>query len=248
MDLSSLNNRQKQAVTAPLGPVLVLAGAGSGKTRVLTYRIAYVIEQGMMSPEKILAVTFTNKAAKEMQNRIMRLLVTEKDVRKITGQPTLGTFHSIGARLLRREISQLGYAPNFVILDSDDQLKIIKDILSELHIPKQYGATLFRAYISSAKNLLQTPQEFNVGLDGYLHDLVQQVYVRYQNFIYKQNNLDFDDLLMLPIKIFEAFPQTLRRYQELWQYILVDEYQDTNQAQYMFLHLLSTHRNLFVVG
>ncbi len=248
MDLSSLNDKQLQAVTAPLGPVLVLAGAGSGKTRVLTFRIAYLIEQGLVSPDQILAVTFTNKAAKEMQTRVMKLLAGETDAKKVGTQPTLGTFHSIGARMLRKEIHQLGYSPNFVILDTDDQLKIIRDIVSELNIPKQYGPTLFRAYISSAKNLLQTPQEMNVGLEGYLHDLVQQVYVRYQNFIYKQNSLDFDDLLMLPIKLWDAFPEVLRKYQEQWQYILVDEYQDTNQAQYMFLHMLAKHQNLFVVG
>lgn len=244
MNLSSLNDRQKKAVTAPLGPVLVLAGAGSGKTRVLTFRIAYLIEQGIMAPENILAVTFTNKAAKEMQTRIMTLISGKRNV----SQPTLGTFHSIGARLLRQQISQLGYSPGFTILDSDDQLKVIRDICKDLDIPKNYAPTLFRAYISSAKNLLQTPDQLNVGLDGYLHDLVQQVYIRYQNFIYKQNSVDFDDLLMLPIKLFEAFPEVLRKYQELWQYILVDEYQDTNQAQYMFLHMLAKSRNLFVVG
>lgn len=247
MDLSTLNDRQKQAVTAPLGPVLVLAGAGSGKTRVLTYRIAYLIEQGLVAPENIMAVTFTNKAAKEMQTRIMKLLTGQGNP-KMAGQPTLGTFHSIGARLLRQQISRLGYSATFSIIDSDDQLKVIKDICKELDIPKNYAPTLFRAYISSAKNLLQTPNELNVGLEGYLHDLVQQVYVRYQNFIYKQNSVDFDDLLMLPIKLFEAFPEVLRKYQSLWQYILVDEYQDTNQAQYMFLHMLAKHKNLFVVG
>ncbi len=248
MDLSSLNSKQLEAVTAPVGPVLVLAGAGSGKTRVLTFRIAYIIEQAIVPPEQILAVTFTNKAAKEMQTRIMHLLSEEKDVRKVGGQPMLGTFHSIGARILRKEIAQLGYSPNFMILDTDDQLKVIRDIINDLNIPKQYAPTLFRAYISSAKNLLQTPQEMNVGLEGYLHDLVQQVYVRYQNFLYKQNSLDFDDLLMLPIKLWDAFPEVLRKYQQQWQYILVDEYQDTNQAQYMFLHMLAKHQNLFVVG
>lgn len=247
MDLITLNDKQRQAVTAPLGPVLVLAGAGSGKTRVLTYRIAYLIEQGLIAPEHILAVTFTNKAAKEMQTRVMKLL-SARSAPKLVAQPMLGTFHSIGARLLRQQISRLGYSPGFTILDSDDQLKVIRDIAKELDIPKQYAPTLFRAYISSAKNLLQTPEQLNVGLDGYLQTMVQQVYVRYQNFIYKQSSVDFDDLLMLPIKIFEAFPEVLRKYRDLWQYILVDEYQDTNQAQYMFLHMLSSHRNLFVVG
>lgn len=252
MNLSELNEKQREAVQAPMGPVLVLAGAGSGKTRVLTYRIAYLIEAGLVAPENILAVTFTNKAAKEMQTRIMKLLDEESSTksgsRKLVAQPTLGTFHSIGARMLRQQIAKLGYSAQFNILDSDDQLKVIKDICKELDIPKQYAPTLFRAYISSAKNLLQTPNQLNVGLEGYLHDLVQQVYVRYQNFIYKQNSVDFDDLLMLPIKLFEAFPEVLRKYQEQWKYILVDEYQDTNQAQYMFLHMLAKHQNLFVVG
>ncbi len=249
MDLSILNDRQRKAVTAPMGPVLVLAGAGSGKTRVLTYRIAYLIEQGMVSPENILAVTFTNKAAKEMQTRMMALLGGQKKGQKaVSGQPALGTFHSIGARLLRQQISRLGYSASFTILDSDDVLKVIKDICKELDIPKNYAPTLFRAYISSAKNLLQTPAELNVGLEGYMHDLVQQVYVRYQNFIFKQNSVDFDDLLMLPIKLFESFPEVLRNYQSIWKYILVDEYQDTNQAQYMFLHMLAKEQNLFVVG
>ncbi len=249
MNLTVLNDKQKLAVTAPLGPILVLAGAGSGKTRVLTYRIAYLIEQGIILPENILAVTFTNKAAKEMQSRMMKLV--DKNLagfQSMATQPTLGTFHSIGARFLRQQISRFGYSPSFNILDSDDALKVIKDICKEMDIPKNYAPTLFRAYISSAKNLLQTPSGLNVGLEGYLHELVQQVYVRYQDFIFKQNAVDFDDLLMLPIKIFETFPEVLRKYQKLWQYILVDEYQDTNQAQYMFLHLLSKHRNLFVVG
>jgi DNA helicase II / ATP-dependent DNA helicase PcrA len=244
MDLSSLNDKQREAVTAPLGPVLVLAGAGSGKTRVLTYRVAYLIEQGLMPAENILAVTFTNKAAKEMQQRVTKLISGTRAV----SQPTLGTFHSIGARLLRKEIVKLGYSPGFVIADSDDQLKVIREIVGELEISKQFPPTLFRAYISSAKNLLQTPDELNVGLDGTLHELVYKVYAQYQNFLYKQNTVDFDDLLMLPIKIFQVFPEVLKKYQDIWQYILVDEYQDTNHAQYMFLSLLSTHRNLFVVG
>jgi DNA helicase II / ATP-dependent DNA helicase PcrA len=247
MNLESLNKMQLQAVTAPLGPVLVLAGAGSGKTRVLTYRIAYLIEQGLMPAQNILAVTFTNKAAKEMQARVMQLL-GRKGAKETGALPTLGTFHSIGARLLRQQIARLGYSSTFTILDSDDQLKVIRDHCRDLDIPKQYAPTLFRAYISSAKNLLQTPGQLNVGLDGYLHELVAQVYARYQNFIYKQNSVDFDDLLMLPIKLFEAFPEVLKKYQNQWQYILVDEYQDTNQAQYVWLHMLAASRNLFVVG
>ncbi|MEZ4180003.1 MAG: UvrD-helicase domain-containing protein [Candidatus Doudnabacteria bacterium] len=247
MNLSQLNQQQLSAVTAPLGPVLVLAGAGSGKTRVLTYRIAYLIEQDLIKPEHILAVTFTNKAAKEMQSRVTALLQAESKT-KLSSQPALGTFHSIGVRILRKYITHLGYSHGFVIIDTDDQLKVLKDILSDLGIPTQYKPTLFKAYISSAKNLLQTPAQFDLGLEGDLHQMVAQVYARYQNYLVKQNSVDFDDLLMLPIKLFENFPQVLRNYQDLWQYILVDEYQDTNQAQYMFLHLLAKNQNLFVVG
>jgi DNA helicase II / ATP-dependent DNA helicase PcrA len=247
MELSGLNKEQRNAVTAPRGPVLVLAGAGSGKTRVLTYRIAYIIEQGWYEPNQILAVTFTNKAAKEMQNRIHQLL-SGGGSKKLTSQPTLGTFHSIGVRILRKHIARLGYAANFVIADSDDQLKIIKEILKDLSIPKQYGPNLFRSYISSAKNLLQTPAQMDLALDGPLRDIAAQVYARYQDFLFKQNSVDFDDLLMLPIILFQTFPEVLRQFQERWHYILVDEYQDTNQAQYLFLHLLAKSGNLFVVG
>lgn len=246
MDLLTLNDQQKKAVTAPLGPVLVLAGAGSGKTRVLAFRIAYIIEQGLVEPENILALTFTNKAAKEMQGRVIKLLGGKAQV---VGMPTMGTFHSVGARLLRKEISRLGYGPDFVILDSDDQLKVLREIAEELNISKKLPPPLFRAYISSAKNQLQTPNQINLGLDPNMAELVQRVYVEYQNFLFRQNSVDFDDLLMLPIKLFQTFPEVLQKYQTLWQYILVDEYQDTNHAQYMFLYLLAAaSRNLFVVG
>jgi DNA helicase-2/ATP-dependent DNA helicase PcrA len=252
MDLSILNEKQKEAVTTPLGPVLVLAGAGSGKTRVLTYRIAYLIEQGLMAPEHILAITFTNKAAKEMQTRMQQLLHpkirnSKFEIRALL--PMMGTFHSVSAKLLRREIPKLGYNSSFVIFDADDQLKVIREIIDELAIGKKFSPSLFRAYISSAKNVLQTPAEFNVGLEGELHRLTQQIYTRYQNFLFSQNAVDFDDLLMLTVKLFQASPQTLQKYQELFKYVLVDEYQDTNHAQYMLLKLLvEQSRNLFVVG
>jgi DNA helicase-2/ATP-dependent DNA helicase PcrA len=215
MDLSSLNQKQHEAVTAPLGPVLVLAGAGSGKTRVLTFRIAYMIEQGLIRAENILALTFTNKAAKEMQGRVLKLLGGKTG--PAAGVPTLGTFHSIGAKFLRKEIVRLGYGPGFVILDGDDQLKVLKEIAEEQGLSKKFPLTLFRAYISSAKNLLQTPDELNLGLDAAMQDLVYRTYVGYQNFLFKQNSVDFDDLLMLPIKIFQAVPEVLKKYQDLWQ-------------------------------
>ncbi len=246
MNLSTLNDKQKEAVIAPLGPVLILAGAGSGKTRVLTYRIAHIIEQGLVGLGNILAITFTNRAAKEMQERVHALLTATT---KTAQMPVMGTFHSVCAKLLRKEISKLGYSSNFTIFDADDQLKVIREICDELGLSKKSPPTMFRAYISSAKNVLQTPAEFNIGLDGELHALTQQVYTRYQNFLYTQNAVDFDDLLMLTVKLFQLQPQTLKKYQDLFQYVLVDEYQDTNHAQYMFLKLLvEGHRNVFVVG
>ena len=221
MDLSILNDKQQQAVTAPLGPVLVLAGAGSGKTRVLTYRIAHLIEKGLCQPENILSLTFTNKAAKEMQERVNKLLT--QNSKQLTTLPTMGTFHSVCARLLRQEITVLGYSRGFVIFDADDQTKIIKEICEELEIGKRFPPSLFRAYISSAKNNVQTPAEFSIGLESYMHELVLKVYTRYQNFLFSQNGVDFDDLLMLTIKIFQVRPDILKRYQELFSYILVDE-------------------------
>lgn len=245
MDLSVLNDRQKEVVKAPLGPVLVLAGAGSGKTRVLTYRIAYLIEQGLIPAGNILALTFTNKAAKEMQERVVKLLESEH---KRIDIPTMGTFHSVCARLLRREIPILGYSRGFVIYDADDQLKILKEICEELEIGKRFPPSLFRAYISSAKNNVQTPAELSIGLEPFMHEMVQKVYVRYQNFLFNQNGVDFDDLLMLTIKIFQVSPDVLQSYQKQFAYVLVDEYQDTNPAQYLLLSLLAAHHNLFVVG
>jgi DNA helicase-2/ATP-dependent DNA helicase PcrA len=253
MDLKVLNDMQKQAVTAPLGPVLVLAGAGSGKTRVLTYRIAYLIEQGLISAEHILALTFTNKAAKEMKNRVYQLVNPELNAESRKGKvtvvlPTLGTFHSVCAKILRKEIGALGYSSDFIIFDSDDQLKILREICDELEIGKRFPPSLFRAYIGMAKNNVQTPTEFNIGLDNSLHDLVQSVYSRYQNYLYSQNAVDFDDLLMLVIKLLSARPDMKQKYQQLFQYILVDEYQDTNPAQYALLQLLISSDNIFVVG
>lgn len=247
MNLTSLNKQQFAAVTAPMGPVLVLAGAGSGKTRVLTFRVAYLIEEKLVAPGNILSLTFTNKAAKEMQTRVMKLL--DNPGQTAGALPTMGTFHSVSARILRKEITVLGYGADFSIFDSADQVKVLREICDDLGVGKKFPPTVFRSIISRAKNVLQTPAEFNLGLDPSFHELCFKVYTAYQNFLYEQNALDFDDLLMLPIRIFEAFPNVLRKYQELFQYILVDEYQDTNQAQYMFLHLLSQkHNNLFVVG
>lgn len=249
MDLSSLNDKQLEAVTAPLGPVLVLAGAGSGKTRVLAYRIAYLIDKDLIDAGRILSLTFTNKAAKEMQERVVALLgASKKALAKSHAMPNMGTFHSVCARILRQEIVALGYTRGFVIYDSDDQLKIIREISDEMGLGKKFPPTLFRAYIGAAKNIVQTPGEFNIGLESGMHSMVQKVYTLYQNYLYTQNGVDFDDLLMLTIKLFQLRPDILKKYQELFAYVLVDEYQDTNHAQYVLLQLLASHRNLFVVG
>jgi DNA helicase II / ATP-dependent DNA helicase PcrA len=245
---AGLNDRQEQAVKAPLGPVLVLAGAGSGKTKVLTHRIAYLIANKYFSPENILALTFTNKAAKEMQERVQKIFGAK-------GIPTMGTFHSVCAKILRQEIDRIGYTRRFVIFDAEDQLKLIRDICSEMNFGAKFPPTVFRSFISQAKNALQTPEQLNLHLDAFMHNAVRDVYVSYQNFLFKQNALDFDDLLMLTVKIFQNFPDILKKYQDIFKYILVDEYQDTNHAQYTLLFLLAVgtdknvgSRNLFVVG
>ncbi len=229
-----------------MGPILLLAGPGSGKTKTLTNRIAYIIEKKMVAPEHILSLTFTNKAAKQMRERVGKLLSKNKVA---TDSLTMGTFHSVCAKILRHEITALGYGANFVIFDKDDQQKTIKEILEDLRIDsKKLPASMFGALISRGKNLLQTPDELNLGLESPLRERLAEVYVRYQDALYKQNALDFDDLLMLTVKIFQNFPTVLKKYQKKFIYILVDEYQDTNQAQYLLLSMLAASRNIFVVG
>jgi len=263
--LKGLNDRQKLAVEAPLGPVLVLAGAGSGKTKVLTHRITYLIANHTFKPENILALTFTNKAAKEMRTRIDAMLNPgrapfaqswqSKVSLIVPGMPLLGTFHSVCSKILRQEIQHLGYSSNYVIFDDEDQQKVIRDITSKMELSTKFSPSFFRNYISQAKNVLQSPDELNLSLDNYILNIVREVYARYQNSLFSQNAVDFDDLLMLTVKIFQKFPEILLKYQQLFKYILVDEYQDTNQAQYVLLYLLTIgtsmnvgNRNLFVVG
>jgi DNA helicase II / ATP-dependent DNA helicase PcrA len=246
MDLSSLNSKQREAVEAPLGPVLVLAGPGSGKTKTLTHRIAYIIEKRMVKPENILALTFTNKAAKEMRSRVALLLARYKGASESL---TMGTFHSVCSKILRREITALGYASDFVIFDTDDQQKVIREILEDLRIDsKKMPPSLFGALISRAKNLLQLPADLNIGLESPMREKMAEVYTRYQDALYRQNAVDFDDLLLLTVKIFENFPKVLEKYQKKFTYVLVDEYQDTNLVQYRLLSLFASHRNIFVVG
>ena len=240
MDLSRLNKQQRDAVMHIDGPMLVLAGAGSGKTSVLTNRIAYLIENGV-NPGNILAITFTNKAAKEMKERVLKLIGSEGNSIQIS------TFHSLGLRLLKENYSKLGYKSNFVILDSDDTLTVVKKIMKEMNLnPKFYNARDIRNKISSAKNELMSVSEFaKLEFD----QSIVQVFEKYSKKLLINNSVDFDDLLLLPIKLFKEYPDTLKYYQDKYKYVLIDEYQDTNEAQYIFSKMLcNNHKNIFVVG
>ena len=258
--LSGLNEAQKEAVTTGLGAVLVLAGAGSGKTRVLTFRIAYLLQKKMFRPEDLLVLTFTNKAAGEMKERINRILSSYGRLPKSNLNPNskfyiphsnlaMGTFHSVCARLLRIEIENLkrGYDKYFVIYDSDDQMRLLQQIVLELGLQEHFRPQVFAYYISQAKNRLIEPAD--LGLDQYLENSLTKVYDLYQKRLREQNALDFDDLLLLTCELFLTKPRILKKYQERFKYILVDEYQDTNHAQYVMLNRLAAgHKNLFVVG
>ena len=240
MDLSKLNKQQEIAVKHIDGPMLVLAGAGSGKTKVLTSRIAYLIENGVRI-ENILAITFTNKAAKEMKDRVINLI--GMDAKSIQ----ISTFHSLGLRIIKENYAKLGYKSNFVILDSDDTLTVIKKIMKELNLnPKFYNARDIRNKISSAKNEMMSPKEYaKVEFDRN----IISVYESYNSKLLINNSVDFDDLLILPIKLFKMYPDVLRYYQDKYKYVLIDEYQDTNEAQYIFTKMLcNNHKNIFVVG
>jgi len=262
--LAGLNERQTEAVEAPLGPVLVLAGAGSGKTRVLTQRIAYLLQKKLFAPEEILALTFTNKAAAEMRSRIEQQTKELKDVKtkelkvsRSLGSSvhplqglTMGTFHSVCARILRTEIEKLnlGYTGKFVIYDSDDRDRLLKQIVLEQGIAERVRAQVFGYHISAAKNQLAEPGALRLESD-FLQEALQRVYEEYEGRMREHNALDFDDLLLLVCRLWQKEPAVLKRYQDRFRYVLVDEYQDTNHAQYTFLRLLvKKHRNLFVVG
>jgi len=247
--LKNLNKDQKQAVTITEGPVLVIAGAGSGKTRTLTNRVVYLIEEKNISPQNILAVTFTNKAASEMKNRIIKLLKGTSQ-KKNSSNPHIGTFHSICVQILRQEINKLGYKKSFNIFDDQDQLSLIKRVFKELEINSdQFNPRSVLGSISKAKNELQDESQFELSANGYYEETVSRVYRKYQNELRENNALDFDDLIRLTVKLFQDFPKVLEKYQNLFKYIMVDEYQDTNHAQYTLIQLLSTkHKNIWVCG
>jgi len=241
--LKNLNPRQKEAVETTAGPLLILAGPGSGKTRVLTHRIAHLIQCGI-NPENILAVTFTNKAADEMRQRVVNLL------RNKVRMPLIGTFHAFCLRILRQEIKNLGYKSNFVIYDDDDQLSLVKKVIRELEIDKeQFKAGIIAAKISALKNELIGPSTSSGQAENYFEETIAKVYEGYQAHLKQINALDFDDLIMFVVELFYKFPKILEKYQEKFKYILVDEYQDTNAAQYVLINLLAKkYRNICVVG
>lgn len=242
--ISRLNKKQQEAVLATQGPLLILAGAGSGKTRVLTHRIAYLLKERLATPYNILAITFTNKAAREMKERVSSIVGPQAE------NIWISTFHSMCVRILRRDIDRLGYNRSFTILDSSDQLTVIKQCEKELNIdPKKYDPRMILGMISAAKNELKDPARFAMEAKGPIQVVAKDVYERYQKKLKSNNSLDFDDLIGKTIELFKKEPEVLDYYQRKFQYIHVDEYQDTNAAQYTLVKMLAAHfRNLCVVG
>lgn len=242
--LNGMNPKQKEAVVCTEGPLLLMAGAGSGKTRVLTHRIAYLIEEKGMNPWNILAITFTNKAAKEMKERVKDLLGREgEDV-------WVSTFHSMCVRILRRDVDHIGYSRNFTIIDASEQLTLMKRVLKELNIdPKKYDPRSILGTISNAKNALQTPADYQDLQGDFFEQIVGRCYEVYQKELRQNQCMDFDDLIMNTIRLFRENPDALAFYQNKFQYIHVDEYQDTNHAQYTLVNMLAARfKNLCVVG
>lgn len=244
MDLDTLNEQQKEAVITTEGPLLVLAGAGSGKTKVLTTRIVYLIEEKQVDPRSILAITFTNKAAKEMQTRVSSMLGAGAYNIQIS------TFHSFGLLIIRENYELLGYDRNFTILDNDDSITLIKKIMKSLNIdPSHYSPRAIKNIISNNKNELVDAKSYEKYAFTEFDKIALKIYRAYEEKLKSGNTLDFDDLLMLPIVLFKKHKEVLKHYQERFQYVLIDEYQDTNEAQYTLTKMISAHhQNLCVVG
>ncbi|HET8743681.1 MAG TPA: UvrD-helicase domain-containing protein [Gaiella sp.] len=242
--LADLNSAQREAVLHVDGPLLVVAGAGSGKTRVLTHRVAHLIRAHGIKPNEILAITFTNKAATEMRERLERML--GRTARAIW----ILTFHAACGRMLRREAERLGYRSSFTIYDQADQVRLVKACLEELgKDPKRFTPRGIHAQISNAKNQLVTPEEYTARVASFWDQTVAEVYELYQRRLFRSNAVDFDDILMLTVQVLERFPEARERWQTAFRHVLVDEYQDTNHAQYRLLQLLAEkHRNVFAVG
>ncbi len=262
---SQLNQPQSEAVRTTEGPVLILAGAGSGKTKALTHRLAYLISEKKVAPAAILAVTFTNKAAGEMRNRMSRLLSpvnlpikrnykieqpVSTDGSDDVVLPWLGTFHAICVKILRREAHHIGYPSGFTIYDSQDQLAVVKKIMQDKNIDtKQYSPNAVLYFIGSSKNEFISPAEYKKFVNSPFEEIVYDVYKEYQIYLKTIGAMDFDDLLVLCVQLFEQHPEVLEKYQRIFRYILIDEYQDTNQVQYLWAKMLSAKsRNLCVVG
>lgn len=244
MNLDNLNDKQKEAVLYNDGPLLIIAGAGAGKTKTLTSKIAYIIDEHLATPYNILAITFTNKAAKEMRDRLYLLIGDE--ARKLQ----VSTFHSFGLKILRENYELLGYDRNFVIMDSDDSLTVVKKIIKDLdYDPKVYNPKAIRNKISSCKNELISAKAYERYAVSDYEQVIQKVYEKYEKKLQQNNSVDFDDLLILPIKLFREHQDVLEKYQNLYQYVLIDEYQDTNQAQYILTKMISEkNRRITCVG
>ena len=244
MNLDRLNNRQKEAVENLDGPMLVLAGAGSGKTRVLTTKVAYLLDKKDISPSNILAITFTNKAAKEMKERIYNLIGREAFLIQIS------TFHSFGLKILKENYELLGYDSNVTILDADDSGTVIKKIMKELDIDSnKYNYRAIKASISDNKNEMVSVKEYEKFVYTDYDEIVYKVYDEYEKSLKRSNAIDFDDLLLLPIKLFSEHKEVLEKYQELYKYVFIDEYQDTNKPQYLISKMISAkYKNITVVG
>lgn len=244
MNIDNLNNKQKEAVLYNEGPLLILAGAGSGKTKVLTTKIAYLIEEKNVSPYEILAITFTNKASLEMKERITNL------IGPVAKMIQISTFHSFGLKLIRENATYLGYDANFSIMDSDDSLTIIKKIMKDKNLdPKVYNPKAIKAKISSCKNEMIGEDAYERYAVSEYEKVVLEIYRTYQKKLKNSNAMDFDDLLNLPIELFKKHPSILEKYQNRFQYVLIDEYQDTNEPQYILSKMMSAkYKNICVVG
>ena len=242
MNLDYLNDRQKEAVLWGDGPLLILAGAGSGKTSVLTARVAYLIKERGINPKNIVAITFTNKAAKEMKERII------KQVGSIGYDIQISTFHSFGLRIIKENYERLGYDKNFTILDSDDSLTVIKKVLKELNVDtSRCNPKFIKNRISSCKNEMVTPDKYKNFVNDEISDITYKTYKKYQETLLRNNSLDFDDLLVKPIELFNNHPEVLEQYQELFKYVFIDEYQDTNEAQYILSKMISAkYKNIWI--
>ena len=244
MNIEYLNDKQKEAVLADDGPVLILAGAGSGKTSVLTTKIAYLIEEKGANPKNILAITFTNKAAREMKERIIKMVGSKAYDMQIS------TFHSFGLRIIKENYEKLGYEKNFTIIDSDDSLTLIKKIMKELNIDTtRCNPKFIKNNISSCKNEMMSPSRYKSLAVDDVSEITYKVYEKYQEALKRNNSLDFDDLLTMPVMLFNKYKDVLDSYQELFKYVFIDEYQDTNEAQYILSKMISAkYKNICVVG